>query len=466
MNKERNEKKGMQEEAGMESNKMGTMPMNKLLLSMALPMMISMLVQALYNIVDSIFVSRINENALTAVSLAFPIQSLMIAVGTGTGVGINALLSRSLGEKDQESADRTAANGIFLAAASYVVTLLVGLLVAKPFYLSQTQDAEIVSYGITYLSIVCICSVGMFVQMVFEKLLQSTGRTMYTMITQSTGAIINIIFDPILIFGLFGFPKMGVAGAAAATVFGQAVAGGLAIFFNLKKNPDIRIRFQGFRPDKRIIGKIYAVGVPSIIMQAIGSLMTYGMNLILIQFTSTATAVFGVYFKVQSFVFMPIFGLNNGMVPIVAYNYGAGNKKRVQHVTRLSAMYAVGIMVVGLAVFQTIPDKLLGLFQASDHMLSIGIPALRTISLSFLFAGFCIVMGSLFQALGNGMYSLCVSVARQLVVLLPTAWLLSRTGNVNNVWFAFPIAEVMSLCMTLYFYRRIDRKIISRIGEA
>ena len=470
MNKEKKEKEGMQEEiqkeGGMESNKMGTMPMNKLLLSMALPMMISMLVQALYNIVDSIFVSRINENALTAVSLAFPIQSLMIAVGTGTGVGINALLSRSLGEKDQDSADRTAANGIFLAAASYVVTLLVGLLVARPFYLSQTQDAEIVSYGVTYLSIVCICSVGMFVQMVFEKLLQSTGRTMYTMITQSTGAIINIIFDPILIFGLCGFPKMGVAGAAAATVFGQVVAGSLAIFFNLKKNPDIRIHVRGFKPDKRIIGKIYAVGVPSIIMQAIGSLMTYGMNLILIQFTSTATAVFGVYFKVQSFVFMPIFGLNNGMVPIVAYNYGARNKKRVQHVTRLSAMYAVGIMVVGLAVFQTIPDKLLGMFQASDHMLSIGIPALRIISLSFLFAGFCIVMGSLFQALGNGMYSLCVSVARQLVVLLPTAWLLSRTGNVNNVWWAFPIAEVMSLCMTLYFYRRIDRKIISRIGEA
>lgn len=468
MSTEKKEKEGTRKERqkkpGMESNKMGTMPMNRLLLSMALPMMISMLVQALYNIVDSIFVSRINENALTAVSLAFPIQSLMIAVGTGTGVGINALLSRSLGEKDQESADRTAANGIFLAAVSYVVTLLVGLLVAKPFYLSQTKDAEIVSYGVTYLSIVCICSVGMFVQMVFEKLLQSTGRTVYTMITQSTGAIINIIFDPILIFGLFGFPKMGVAGAAAATVFGQIVAGGLAIFFNLKKNPDIRIRFRGFRPDKGIIGKIYAVGVPSIIMQAIGSLMTYGMNLILIQFTSTATAVFGVYFKVQSFVFMPIFGLNNGMVPIVAYNYGARNKKRVQHVTRLSAMYAVGIMLVGLAVFQLIPDKLLGMFQASDHMLSIGIPALRIISLSFLFAGFCIVMGSLFQALGNGMYSLCVSVARQLVVLLPSAWLLSRTGNVANVWWAFPIAEVMSLCMTLYFYRRIDKKIISRIG--
>ncbi len=468
MSTEKKEKEGTrkerQENPGMESNKMGTMPMNRLLLSMALPMMISMLVQALYNIVDSIFVSRINENALTAVSLAFPIQSLMIAVGTGTGVGINALLSRSLGEKDQESADRTAANGIFLAAVSYVVTLLVGLLVAKPFYLSQTKDAEIVSYGVTYLSIVCICSVGMFVQMVFEKLLQSTGRTVYTMITQSTGAIINIIFDPILIFGLFGFPKMGVAGAAAATVFGQIVAGGLAIFFNLKKNPDIRIRFRGFRPDKGIIGKIYAVGVPSIIMQAIGSLMTYGMNLILIQFTSTATAVFGVYFKVQSFVFMPIFGLNNGMVPIVAYNYGARNKKRVQHVTRLSAMYAVGIMLVGLAVFQLIPDRLLGMFQASDHMLSIGIPALRIISLSFLFAGFCIVMGSLFQALGNGMYSLCVSVARQLVVLLPSAWLLSRTGNVANVWWAFPIAEVMSLCMTLYFYRRIDKKIISRIG--
>ena len=446
------------------TNKMGTMPMNKLLLSMALPMMISMLVQALYNIVDSVFVSMINENALTAVSLAFPIQSLMIALSTGTGVGINAVLSRSLGEKNQENVNKAAENGVFLAIVSYILFLIIGLLIAKPFYLSQTKNEEIVSYGVTYLTIVCICSIGMFTQMTFEKLLQSTGRTMYTMVTQSIGAVINIIFDPILIFGLFGFPKLGVAGAAAATVFGQAVAGTLAILFNVKVNKDIQLDFRKFRPDKMMIGKIYAVGVPSIIMQAIGSVMTYGMNLILIQFTSTATAVFGVYFKGQSFIFMPVFGLNNGMVPIVAYNYGAGSKKRVKHVTRLSITYAVSIMLIGLLVFQIFPDKLLAMFNASENMLAIGVPALRIISISFMFAGFCIVMGSVFQALGNGVYSL-VSVARQLIVLLPAAYLLSITGNVNNVWWAFPIAELMSLSMTLFFYGRINRKIISKIGE-
>lgn len=446
-------------------NKMGTMPMNSLLLSMALPMMISMLVQALYNIVDSIFVSRINEAALTAVSLAFPIQCLMTAMGTGTGVGINALLSKSLGEKDQESANKAAENGIFLALVSYLITLVCVLLVAKPFYLSQTQDPDIVNYGVTYLSIVSICSIGMYIQMVFERLLQSTGRTMYTMITQSTGAIINIIFDPIMIFGYFGFPAMGVAGAAAATVFGQIVAGTMAIIFNLKINHDIQISFKGFRPDGKIIKKIYEVGLPSIVMQAVGSVMNYGMNRILIQFTSTATAVFGVYYKVQSFIFMPVFGLNNGMVPIIAYNYGAGSRKRVLQVIKLSIMYAVCIMLVGLCVFQVFPDKLLGMFNASEHMLSIGIPALRTISLSFVFAGFCIVAGSVFQALGNGVYSLGVSVCRQLLVLLPVAFLLSRTGNVNAVWWAFPIAELMSLTMSTFFLLRINKKIIRHIGE-
>ena len=348
---------------------------------------------------------------------------------------------------------------------SYVVFLIVGVLIAKPFYLSQTKDTEIVTYGVTYLTIVCICSIGMFTQMTFEKLLQSTGRTMYTMITQSLGAVINIIFDPILIFGLFGFPKMGVAGAAAATVFGQIVAAGLAIIFNLKVNKDVHLNFRKFRPDRRMIGRIYAVGVPSIIMQAIGSVMTYGMNLILIQFTSTATAVFGVYFKVQSLVFIPVFGLNNGMVPIVAYNYGAGNRKRVKHVAKLSIIYAVSIMMVGLLVFQIFPDKLLAMFNASEHMLTIGVPALRIISLSFMFAGFCIVIGSVFQALGNGVYSLAVSVARQLLVLLPAAYLLSLTGKVENVWWSFPIAELMSLAVTLFFYARINKKIISKIGE-
>lgn len=448
-----------------QENKMGIMPVNRLLLSMSLPMMISMLVQALYNIVDSIFVSRINENALTAVSLAFPIQSLLIAFGVGTGVGVNALLSRALGEKDQETADRAAVNGLFLAVATYLVFLVVGLFIAKPFYLSQTSDEQIVEYGVAYLRIVCIFSIGMLLQMMLEKLLQSTGKTMYTMITQSVGAIINVIFDPILIFGLLGFPKMGVAGAAVATIFGQCVGGGLALFFNLKYNREISLKLKGFKPDLSIIGRIYAVGVPSIIMQAIGSVMTYGMNRILITFTPTATAVFGVYFKVQSFVFMPVFGLNNGMVPIIAYNYGAGQKKRVIKTVQASVCYALIIMAVGLAIFQFAPQFLLGLFAASDHMLSIGIPALRIISLGFLFAGFGIVSSSFFQALGNGVYSMLVSLTRQLIVLLPVAWLLSLSGDVTLVWWAFPIAEVFSFALSIFFTIRISKKVVNHIGE-
>lgn len=446
-------------------NKMGVMPVNRLLLSMSLPMMISMLVQALYNIVDSVFVSYINENALTAVSLAFPIQSLLIAFGVGTGVGVNALLSRALGEKDVKTANKAAVNGLFLAAITYLVFLVVGLFIAKPFYLSQTNDPQIVEYGVTYLRIVCIFSVGMQMQMMLEKLLQSTGKTMFTMVTQAVGAIINIIFDPILIFGLAGFPRMGIAGAAMATIFGQCVGGGLALFFNLKYNHEISLKFRGFKPDGNIIGKIYMVGAPSIVMQAIGSVMTYGMNRILIGFTPTATAVFGVYFKVQSFVFMPVFGLNNGMVPIIAYNYGAGRKERVVKTVKLSVVYALLIMAAGLAVFQIAPQLLLEMFNASDHMLAIGVPALRIISLSFLFAAFGIVSGSFFQALGNGVYSMLVSMARQLVVLLPVAWLLSLAQNVELVWWAFPIAEVVSFSLCLFFTARINKKVVSHIGE-
>lgn len=461
----KDEEEQMAQENTRKENKMGTMPVNRLLLSMSLPMMISMLVQALYNVVDSVFVSYINENALTAVSLAFPIQSLLIAFGVGTGVGVNALLSRALGEKDFETANRAAVNGLFLAAATYVVFLIVGLFIAKPFYLSQTKDEQIVEYGVQYLSIVCIFSIGMLLQMMLEKLLQSTGKTVFTMITQSVGALVNIVFDPILIFGLFGFPKMGVAGAAAATIFGQCVGGGLALFFNLKYNQDIRLRLKGFRPDLRVIGQIYAVGLPSIVMQAIGSVMTYGMNRILIGFTSTATAVFGVYFKVQSFVFMPVFGLNNGMVPIIAYNFGAGRKERVIKTLQLSVVYAVLIMAAGLAVFQLAPQFLLGLFNASDNMLAIGIPALRIISLGFLFAAFGVVSSSFFQALGNGVYSMFVSLTRQLIVLLPAAWLLSLTGRVEMVWWAFPIAEVVSFALSVIFTLSINRKVVRHIGE-
>ncbi len=448
-----------------QENKMGAMPVNRLLISMSLPMMISMLVQALYNIIDSIFVSRINENALTAVSLAFPLQSLMIAFGVGTGVGINALLSRALGEKDSEKVNKAAVNGIFLDGVNFVIFLLIGLFAATPFYLSQTGDAEIFSYGKQYLSIVCCCSLGMFTQFVFERLLQSTGKTFYTMLTQGMGALINIILDPIFIFGYFGLPAMGVAGAAIATVIGQTVAGIAAVAVNLKKNTEIKLQFRGFRPDMAIIGEIYKVGVPSIIMQSIGSLMTYGMNQILLAFTSTAATVFGVYFKLQSFVFMPIFGLNNGMVPIVAYNFGARNKERLTRTVKLSMVYAVCLMAAGFLVFQIFPAQLFAMFDASETMLAIGVPALRIISLSFVLAGFGIVSGSVFQALGNGVYSLIVSVARQLLVLLPVAFLLSLTGNLNAVWWAFPIAELVSFGVSVFFLIRIYRGVIRHVGE-
>lgn len=446
-------------------NKMGVMPINKLLLTMSLPIMVSMLVQALYNIVDSVFVAMISENALTAVSLAFPIQSLMIAVATGTGVGINAVLSKALGEKNFDKANKTAVNGVFLTAISYLLFILIGLFVTLPFYKSQTGDAEILEFGRQYLTIVCVASCGLFTQITFERLLQSTGKTFYTMITQGTGAIINIILDPILIFGLCGMPKMGVAGAAAATVIGQIAAGTFSVIINHKVNHEVKLVLKGFRPDKGIIGQIFTVGIPSIIMQAIGSLMTYGMNLILISFTSTATAVFGVYFKLQSFIFMPIFGLNNGMVPIIAYNYGAGKKERLYKTIKLSIIYAEILMVIGFLVFQFFPGVLFGWFSASETMLSIGVPALRIISISFLMAGFCIICGSVFQALGNGVYSMVVSIARQLVVLLPAAYLLAQLGNVDFVWWSFPIAEIMSLTLSLFFLIRINNKVIKHIGS-
>ncbi|MDE7231821.1 MAG: MATE family efflux transporter, partial [Lachnospiraceae bacterium] len=390
-------------------NKMGTMPVNKLLISMSLPMMVSMLVQALYNVVDSIFVSRVNEAALTAVSLAFPIQTLMIAVAGGTCVGINAVLSKALGEKEQERANDAAASGIILMAISYLLFLLIGLFVTRGFYLSQTEDAQIVQYGVEYLSIACCCSFGLFAQFVFERLLQSTGRTFYIMITQGTGAIINIILDPIFIFGLCGMPRMGVAGAAVATVTGQIIAGTIAFLINSRKNDDIQISIRKLRLRGDIVGQIYKIGIPSMIMQAIGSVMTYGMNLILISFTSTATAVFGVYFKLQSFIFMPVFGMNNGLVPILAYNYGAGRRDRFVQALKCGIFYAVGIMAVGLVIFQSIPQVLLGFFEASEEMLAIGVPALRTISLCFVMAGFSIICGTSFQALGNAVYSMLIS---------------------------------------------------------
>jgi len=446
---------------------MGVMPVNKLLLNMSLPMMVSMLVQALYNIVDSIFVAKLSENALTAVSLAFPIQTLLIALGTGTGVGVNSLLSKQLGEKDFKQVSKTAMNGIFLAVMSYIVFVIVGIVGVRPFYASQVKDAdpEILTLGVQYLTIVCVCSFGLYAQLIFEKLLQSTGKTLYSMITQAVGAVTNIILDPILIFGLLGMPKLGVAGAAIATVIGQIVGGVLGLVFNIKVNREITLSVKGFKPDAGTIGNIYKVGVPSIIMQAIGSVMTYGMNKILITFSSTATAVFGVYFKLQSFFFMPVFGLNNGLIPIVAFNYGAGKRSRVIRVIKCSLVYAFALLLVGFIVFETVPAVLLGMFEASDEMLAIGVPALRIIGVHFLIAWFCIIAGSVFQALGNGVYSMVVSVARQLVVLLPVAFLLARLGGLRAVWWAFPIAELMSLCVSSIFMILINRKVISGIPD-
>ena len=448
-----------------QENKMGTMPVRRLLISMSLPMIISMLVQALYNIVDSVFVSMINQAALTAVSMAFPIQNLLIAVSAGTCVGVNALLSRSLGEKNAKNANLAAANGLFLAFLSFLVFAVFGLFGARLFFESQTDNPVIIEYGVQYLQIVCIFSFGLFGEMMFERILQSTGQTFYCMITQGTGAIIYIILDPILIFGLAGMPKMGIQGAAAATVFGQIVAMVLAGCLNHAKNKDVRISFKGFRPHGRTISVIYQVGVPSIIMQSISSVMTFGLNKILITFSETAVAVFGVYFKLQSFIFMPIFGLNNGMIPIIAYNYGARNRKRIMETVRLSIGIAVGIMFIGLTVFQLMTPQLLMLFQADADMLSIGVPALRIISLSFLFAGYCIIVGSVFQAMGNGVYSLMVSVARQLVCILPLAYFFARTFGLHMVWYSIPLAEITSVVLSSILFRKIYVEKVRPLGE-
>lgn len=451
-------------------NKMGVMPVNKLLLNMAVPMIISMLVQALYNVVDSVFVAQLSEDALNAVSLAFPVQNLMISVGVGTGVGINALLSRSLGQKELKQANQAALNGLFLALLSCIVFTVLGLTCSRMFYTIQTDISRIVDYGTDYLTICCGISFGMFASITLDRILQATGRTFFTMITQAVGAIINIILDPILIFGLFGFPRMEVAGAALATVIGQICGASLSLFFNLTRNADIDFSLRGFRPSRRIIAGIYSVGVPSIAMQSIGSVMVFGMNQILLAFTATATAVFGVYFKLQSFIFMPVFGLNNGMVPIVAYNYGARRPDRIVKTIRLSVMYAVGIMALGFLAFQLIPHVFLGLFMAegeasSGDMLTIGVPALRIISFSFLLAGFSVVSSSVFQALGHGVLSLIVSVIRQLMVLLPVAFVISRIYGLSAVWLAFPIAELFAGGLSGLFLRRVYRKEIAPMRE-
>ena len=444
---------------------MGVMPVNRLLITMSLPMMISMLVQALYNVVDSVFVSYISEDALAAVGLAFPAQNLMISVAVGTGVGINALLSKSLGEKNYDTANRTAVNGIFLAFCSWVVFAVLGGLFSRTFMELQTPVESIADYGTTYLAIVSVVSVGMMFQICFERLLQSTGKTIYTMISQAVGAIINIIMDPLLIFGIGPFPQMGIAGAAWATVLGQIVGALLGLYCNLRRNPEISISFRGFRPSGAIIRKIYAVGVPSIIMSSIGSVMTFGMNKILGAFNSTAVAVFSAYFKLESFIFMPVFGLNNGIVPIIAYNYGARKPERISRTVKLGVLYALIIMAVGVALFWIVPRQLLGIFNASEQMLEIGVPALRVISLSFLFAAFGIVTSSVCQALGRGILSLMVSVLRQLVLILPAAWVLGRMFGLSAVWLAFPFAEIFAFLLSMTFMAYLFRTTIRPMAQ-
>lgn len=449
----------MNEETPRE-NRMGTEHIPSLLMKMALPMMLSMLVQALYNVVDSIFVAKISEDALTALSVAFPLQNLMIAFATGLGVGINSLLSRALGEKDQKKADAAAGNGLFLELCAALLFVFIGFVLGPSFVRSQTSSAIVADHGITYVRICIGMGAFCFIAIFYERMLQATGKTHLAMIGQLVGALINIIFDPILIFGLLGFPKLGVAGAAIATVFGQFCGAMVALAIHQKKNREIRITLSGLRPRSFTVRTILSVGIPSIIMGSIGSVMTYCVNRILDGFSSTAVAVFGVYFKLQSFFFMPVFGLNNAMVPLIAYNYGARRPARMKQTIRWAIIYACSIMAVGLLLMQLMPDVFLRLFDASDDMLRIGVPALRTISLAFVGAGYAIVLSSTFQALGKGLYSMFVSIARQLVVLVPVAWLLSRTGQLSAVWWAFPIAELMSALVSTLFFLHLKKTLL------
>ena len=449
-------------EENTRENKMGTMPIGKLLANMAGPVMISMLFQALYNIVDSVFVARLSQDAMNAVSLAFPLQTLCIAFAVGTGVGMNALLARSLGEKNMQAVDRAAGTGLFLTLCTAAVFAVLGFSLATPFFCFQTENAQIIAYGSDYVMICIGGSLGLFLQIYGERLLQSTGRTDLSMISQIAGAVCNIVLDPILIFGLLGFPRMEVAGAAVATIVGQFVGAGLGLFLNLKKNPEVQIHLKDIRPHRATVADIYAIGIPSIIMQSIGSVMTFGMNKILISFTEAATAVFGAYFKLQSFIFMPCFGLNNAMVPIVSYNYGAQKFDRVRKTVRLTVFTAIGIMCVGCALFELIPETLLGMFSPTDEMLSIGRVALRIIGVHFPLAGFSIIAGSACQALGKPIYALINSVCRQIVVLLPAAYLLSLTGRLELVWLAFPIAEVVSVILNATFLRLTYRVSLER----
>lgn len=444
----------------LKENKMGTMPVGKLLFNMALPMIIAMIVQALYNVVDSIYVSRISESAVTALSLAFPVQNIQIGFATGIGVGVNSLLSKSLGENNRDAANRAAGNGIFLVLLSTALFVLFGIFGSRPFFEVQSTVEQTINGGAVYIAICCIGSMGIFVEILGERLLQASGRTFYTMITQGAGAVTNILLDPVFIFGVepLGIPAMGIAGAAVATIIGQWLAAILAVIFNLKCNPDVQFALSYCKPRKASLMPILTVGVPSIIMVGIGSVMNFAMNQILQGFSETATGVFGIYFKLQSFFFMPLFGINNATISIMAYNYGARNPKRITATLLRAAGSALAIMVAGLLIFQFFPDLLLGIFNPSEEFLRIGRSALRIISFCFPFAAIGIAVSGSFQALGNGIYSTITSICRQMLVLLPAAYLLSLTGEVTNVWWAYPIAEMVSLVVTALLFVRIYRR--------
>ena len=454
----------------LQENKMGVMPVGKLLVNMAVPMILSMLVQALYNVVDSIYISRISENAVTALGLAFPVQNVQIGYGVGIGVGVNSLLSKSLGEGNRDKANRTAGNGIFLGLVGMLIFLIFALVGAKPYYAMQSDVAEIVEGGTMYTAICCGLTGGIFFEILFERMLQATGRTFHTMITQGVGAVINIVMDPIFIFGVpaLNIPAMGLAGAAIATVLGQWAAALLGFIFNLYLNPDVKLQLKNILPRMDIIKPILNVGVPSIIMNSVSSVMNFSMNQILLGFSgigNTATGVFSIYYKLQSFFFMPLFGLNNATISIVAFNYGARNPQRIKRTLKLAIGGALGFMASGFLAFQLIPGTLLGIFELSPTFVDLGKTALRIISIHFPLAAICIALNASFQALGNGIYSTITSLCRQLVALLPAAYLLSLSGNVNAVWWSFPIAEVMSLTVTLFLFARLYRQKIKPMDQ-
>lgn len=442
---------------------MAVMPIGKLLFNMAMPMIMSMLVQALYNVVDSVYIAQYSQDAVTALSLAFPVQNVQIGCAVGIGVGVNSMLSKSLGEGNREKANLVAGNGIFLALVFSAAIMLFGIFGAKPFYAMQTENTEILKNGIPYTTICCILTMGVYFEVLFERMLQATGRTMHTMITQGAGAITNIVLDPIFIFGVewLGIPSMGAAGAAIATVTGQFVAAGLALLFNVKYNPDVKLRLKNILPKAEIVKPVLSIGVPSMIMNSVSSVMNFSMNQILMGFETvgeTATGIFGIYYKLQSFFFMPLFGLNNATISIVAFNYGARNPQRITKTLKIAVGAALSFMLAGLLTFELLPGALLSIFAQEGAFVEIGTVALRTIAIHFPIAAVCIALGASFQALGNGIYSTITALCRQMVALLPAAYLLSLTGNVNNVWWAFPIAEVVSLTATLILFTRIYRK--------